>query len=126
MSNLRRFRELAFEKRRKCIVTSNVQADDVYLRTKYRDLLSDEEFVNDNAGLMAIKFLSILGVSNIFLAGFDGYVYDEKVNYGNQQMALMMKSDILDGINAGMTKVLKMYMKHMDLNFLTVSKYITI
>ena len=49
LSNLRRFRELDASNREKCIVTSNIPADNVYLQTKYRDLLCDIEAVKDNA-----------------------------------------------------------------------------
>ena len=82
LSNLRRFRELDASNREKCIVTSNIPADNVYLQTKYRDLLCDIEAVKDNAGLMAIKFFTQMGVKKIYLAGFDGYSHDEKENYG--------------------------------------------
>ena len=40
---------------------------------KYKDLVNQMEGVRDNAGLMAIKFLMGYGVSEIKLAGFDGY-----------------------------------------------------
>ena len=71
LSNLRRFRELDASNREKCIVTSNIPADNVYLQTKYRDLLCDIEAVKDNAGLMAIKFFAKMGVKKIYLAGFE-------------------------------------------------------
>lgn len=51
LSNLRRYRELAESKRSKCIVTSNITSDQVYLQTKYRDLLNEVDAVRDNAGL---------------------------------------------------------------------------
>ena len=47
----------------------HIPADNVYLQTKYRDLLCDVEAVKDNAGLMAIKFFAQIGVHKIWLAG---------------------------------------------------------
>ncbi len=69
LSNLRRFRELDVTNRGKCIVTSIFLADNVYLQTKYRDLLCDVEAVKDNAGLMAIKFFAQIGVHKISAGG---------------------------------------------------------
>lgn len=104
LSNLRRFRELETSSRKKCIVTSNIPADNVYIQTKYRDLLCDIEAVKDNAGLMAIKYFAQMGAKKIYLAGFDGYSHDEKENYGEfSAIALADPSDfdwdsLFDGV----------------------------
>ena len=126
LSNLRRFRELGASNREKCIVTSNIPADNVYLQTKYRDLLCDIEAVKDNAGLMAIKFFAKMGVKKIYLAGFDGYSHDEKENYGESTMAFVTKTAILDAMNHGMTEMLKKYSELVELNFLTKPHYVKI
>ena len=126
LSNLRRFRELDASNREKCIVTSNIPADNVYLQTKYRDLLCDSEAVKDNAGLMAIKFFAKMGVKKIYLAGFDGYSHDEKENYGESTMAFVTKTAILDAMNHGMTEMLKKYSELVELNFLTKPHYVKI
>ena len=124
LSNLRRFRDLDTADRHNCIVTSNIPVDGVYYRTKYRDLLNREEAVNDNAGLMAIRFLMDYDISKIYLAGFDGYSHDVKENYGNSDMAFMTRNAVLDAMNIGMSKVLKEYRRHIDIKFLTDPKYI--
>ena len=98
LSNLRRYRELDKIKYEKCIVTSNIISDKVYLQTKYRDLLNDVETVRDNAGLMAIKLLIMYGVKEIMLAGFDGYSHNTKENYINSQMEFINKNVILDAM----------------------------
>lgn len=126
LSNLRRFRELENDKRNKCIVTSNIPIDNAYLQTKYRDLLTCEEAVKDNAGLMAIKFLMDYGMHEIYLAGFDGYSHDAEENYGDSQMAFVTRNAILDAINSGMSKILKQYSKTVNIRFLTKQKYVTI
>ena len=126
LSNLRRFRELDVTNRGKCIVTSNIPADNVYLQTKYRDLLCDVEAVKDNAGLMAIKFFAQIGVHKIWLAGFDGYSHDEKENYGESTMAFVTRSAVLDAINRGMTEMLKKYSGFVELRFLTTPHYVKI
>ena len=126
LSNLRRFRELDPSNRKKCIVTSNIPADNVYLQTKYRNLLCDIEAVKDNAGLMAIKFFAELGVKKIYLAGFDGYSHDENENYGESGMAFVTRAAVLDAINQGMTEAMRKYSKLVDLNFLTKPHYVKI
>ncbi len=123
-SNLRRMKELGPDKKGKCIVTSNIPADGVYLQTKYKDLLNSIEAVNDNAGLMSIKFLMMYGVSVIKLVGFDGYSHDVKENYADASMELITRNAVLDAINAGMVTVLKEYAKETTLSFLTTPKFV--
>lgn len=112
LSNLRRFRELDASNREKCIVTSNIPADNVYIQTKYRELLCDIEAVKDNAGLMAIKYFTQMGAKKIYLAGFDGYSHDEKENYGESTMAFGTRTAVLDAMNMGMTEMLKKVQQH--------------
>lgn len=122
LSNLRRFRGLNKNKRGKCIVTSNVPADKVYLQIKYYDLLTSIEAIRDNAGMMAIRFLIDLGVEQIFLAGFDGYSHDIQENYASQQIAFITKNALIDEMNNGMCKMLKKYKKETEIEFLTTTK----
>lgn len=124
LSNLRRFRELNPEKHGKCIVTSNIPADNIYFQTRYQNLLADEEVVKDNAGLMAIKFLINFNVKEIYLAGFDGYTYDVRQNYGDSQMAFITRNVVLDALNEGMTRVLRLYSRKIPITFLTEPKHL--
>ena len=126
LSNLRRFRELDERFYPQCIVTNNVPANDVYLRTSYRELVNNEEAVRDNAGLMAVKFFIGYGVNHILLAGFDGYTHDVRENYGNSQMELIMRNSVLDAMNAGMSKVFREYAGEIKLEFLTTPVHVTI
>ena len=126
ISNLRRFRELKEEDKSKSIVTSNIPAEGVYFQTKYRDLLNHEEAVSDNAGLMAIRFLSGFNIGKVFLAGFDGYSHDVRENYGSSEMAFITRNAVLDAMNYGMSKVLKEYKKEIDIEFLTTPKYVSL
>lgn len=126
LSNLRRFRELEPEKRCKCIVTSNIPADNIYLQLNYRDLISNVQEVRDNAGLMAVKFLILYGVKEIYLAGFDGYAHDVNENYGDSRLAFVTRNAVLDAMNEGMTKVLRSYCKEIRIRFLTRPRNIMI
>ncbi len=124
ISNMRRFREYPVNKRNKCIITANIISDDVYLQTKYKDLLNEVEIVRDNAGLMAIKFLINYGVAKIKLAGFDGYSHDITSNYVNSSMALITEASRLDAMNRGMSEVLKQFIEVINISFLTTQKFI--
>ncbi len=126
VSNLRRFREIKERDKYKCIVTSNIHDEGVYVQLKYRDLLCNEEVVSDNAGLMAIKFLIEYNVKKIYLAGFDGYSHDLDENYGNSSMAFNIRNTVLDAINVGMSKVLKDYCKQIEIEMITTPKFVQI
>lgn len=123
LSNLRRFRELSADKRSKCIVTSNIPADSVYLQTRYHDLLMPIESVRDNAGMMAIKFFTELGAKKIVLAGFDGYTHEAEENYASKQMVLVTKNAVVDAMNMGMAHMISIYSKKTDICFLTSSRF---
>lgn len=118
-SNLRRFRELPMKLYGKCIVTSNIPADNVYLQTNYFDLLLPIEAVQDNAGLMAIKYFSSLGVQEFYLAGFDGYSHDAHQNYAMHQMELVTKNAVVDAMNVGMKQMLTEFRKKLNISWLT-------
>jgi 4-hydroxy 2-oxovalerate aldolase len=123
LSNLRRYRELDDLNKKKCIVTSNIRAEDVFLKTEYKDLLNGESVVFDNAGLMAIKFLTGFDVKGIYLAGFDGYSHNAEENYASNDMTLFTKNNVFDAVNEGMKKVLTEYGRIIKLEFLTPSRF---
>jgi 4-hydroxy 2-oxovalerate aldolase len=123
LSNLRRFRELALTSRGKCLVTSNIPSEGVYLQTKYQDLLNDIDVVRDNAGLMAAKFFMTMGVSKIVFAGFDGYSHDATDNYAEQKMSVVRGNALLDEINDGMSRVIEQYRKLVNIEFLTKPRH---
>ena len=124
VSNLRRYEELdpSVRLRVKCISTSNITAD-TYLTVDYRDLLNDVEAVRDNAGLMAIKMLIGYGVTEIYLAGFDGYSHDPEENYGTEKLTFFTKNTVLDSINAGFSSALRAFAKDADIKTVTSTKY---
>jgi len=126
LSNLRRFRELDENKRGKAIVTSNIPSDGVYLQTNYAELLNNIEAVQDNAGMMLIKFLIKTCVKEVLLAGFDGYSHDPSQNYAEQQMTLITRKAVLDAMNVGMSTMLSEYAKQIKIEFLVEPRFVTI
>lgn len=126
LSNLRRFRDLDVGKHNKCIVTSNIPAVDVYLQTKYGELINEENAVHDNAGMMLIRFLIKLGVKRIYLAGMDGYSVDPMENYADQRMTFYTQRAIMDSMNDGINLMLRKFSKEIDISFVTEPRYVSI
>ncbi len=126
LSNLRRYRDLPVAKREKSIVTSNIPAIDVYLQVRYRDLLNSREAVEDNAGLMLIRFLITRGIKKVYIAGMDGYSPNPDENYADQKMNFYTEKELAEKKNAGMIAVLKEYQKEIEVEMLTTPKYVTL
>ena len=121
VSNMRRFKQLSERVYNKTIITSNIQSKDTYACVEYYRMLNLVEGVRDNAGLMAIKFLSEMGVSEFYLAGFDGYSHDVYKNYEIRDMVWLNSTEILDKMNYGMKQCLKNYGEKLGIHFLTES-----
>lgn len=96
----------------------------MYLRTDYGRLLNEVQAVQDNASLMAIKFLIELGVEEILLAGLEGYSHDIEENYAERNLSIVMKREIWDAINIGVQHVLGRYAEQVNICFLTTEKFI--
>lgn len=126
LSNLRRYRELDISKRGKCIVTSNIPAVDVYLQTKYRSLLNNVDVVEDNAGMMLIKFLINMGAQKVLVAGIDGYSIDPSENFADKKMNFYSKKATFEAMNAGMVNVLRQFKESIEIEYVTTPKYVVI
>lgn len=126
VSNLRRYRDLPVYKREKSIVTSNISAVDVYLQVRYKDLLNKEEYVEDNAALMLIKFLISKGIKKVYIAGMDGYSPNQDENYADQKMNFYTEKEIAEKKNAGMISVLKEYKKQIEIEMVTTSRFVSL
>jgi 4-hydroxy 2-oxovalerate aldolase len=121
-SNLRRFRELPADKTSKCIVTSNIRNNKVYLTVRYSLLTNPINAVCDNAGLMLIKLLINLGIQKVTLAGIDGYSYNPHENYATDNMAFYdIGTTAFKEKNEGLGQMLKEYSKEISIEFLTPS-----
>lgn len=126
VSNMRRYRELPSYVLCKAIATSNLNAENTFLQVNYKELLSNVESVKDNAGLMAIKFFMDCGIKEIYLAGLDGYDHENEKNYGDRDMSVYMKPEVIDATNKGVSQVVTEYAGKIKIEFLTKPKYITI
>lgn len=123
ISNLIRYRDLEPQKRDRCIVTTNIKDDKAFASVKYEDLIASEEGVRDNAGLMAVKLMILLGKEKVYLAGFDGYSHNSEENYASSSKMLITKAEIADTMNKGMQAVINRYKKQIEIEFITESVY---
>lgn len=124
ISNIRRFKDMDKSALENCIVTSNILANISVVKVEYSSLLNSIEAVKDNAGLMCIKLFIDLGVQEIWLAGFDGYTHDVKLNYAEKSMEIITQEAVLDAMNSGMISVIQQYQKEVSIQFLTSPKNI--
>ena len=126
LSNLRRYQDLPAIKRVKSIVTSNIPAIDVYLQVRYKDLLNEADYVEDNAGLMLIGLLINCNVKKVYIAGMDGYSPNPDENYADNKMKFYTEKGLAEKKNLGINEILKKYRKKIDIEMLTTPKYVII
>ena len=126
LSNLRRFSNLEINRKRCSIVTSNIPAVDAYAKIKYSSLLNNQDAVQDNAGLMLIKFLIQSQVKKIYLAGMDGYSVDSSQNYMDKMLTIYTNKAHAEAMNYGMNQVLSEFSRQIDIKFLTTPRFITL
>lgn len=109
----------------KKIITSNIDyADNNTLKINYNDYIKQGWFHFDNATIMLIRLLVKLGVKNVSLAGFDGYIYNSD-NYSSSSMELKRNEATINLINSDAIEMLTDIKTHSDINikFITDSLY---
>lgn len=125
-SNLRRYHEW-LEKRvdhqKKLILTSNISAEEYFLKINYSELLSEENMVRDNAGLMAIRFLCQNQIKEIALAGYDGYQYEDWLNYVDREMKIDSIGEKKHELNTFIKAELEKLEDKVELKYLTPTIY---
>ena len=126
ISNLRRYSSLKMNRIGKSIVTSNIPSVDSYAKIRYADFLNNQEAVQDNAGLMLVKFLIHAEVKKIYLAGMDGYSVDSSSNYADGNLTMYTKKAHAEAMNVGMSKVLSTFSQEIPIKFLTKPKFVFI
>lgn len=120
VSNLRRYEEMKDRSSIKGIKTSNIKTVNKEWKTvNYSSLTNNTEAVEDNATLMLMQLLIDIGVVNVKIAGLDGYTHDLNANYVGKDMAFVRSNDVLDAMNIGLQKMLKMYSEKLSLDFIT-------
>lgn len=107
------------------IVTSNIDfSDSSTLKINYNDYIKQGWFHFDNATIMLLRLLVKLGIYNVAIAGFDGYVFN-KGNYSTTTLELKRDEETINLINSDAKEMLKDIKAHADINihFITDSLY---
>lgn len=125
ISNLRRFHDWTTtdSDKERLIVTSNIPAENQFLKVSYESLVSKQEKILDNAGIMVLNFLKKYQISEIALAGFDGYVYANELNYVDENVQMDMSNQMIDEMNRCIRSEIRELTKKAVVRFLTPSMY---
>lgn len=123
-SNVKRYEEYVSEdKSEKVMVTSNVKdaaaADYVF---NYHDLTYDENGVFDNSTIMLLRLLKQMGVTKVYVAGFDGYE-EKRSDYVSHILDYQDRRKDAASTNKLICRLLVSIRAQMEVEFLTASKY---
>lgn len=129
VSNLKRFENLVdlnqYKTNKLVVATSNLHpiANDDYCFVNYASLINTDFKEVDNAGMMILKLLQMLGKNQVTLAGYDGYTPNVRDNYYSEEMIINQSSETLRERNENIREQIKQYQQVMHIDFLTPSQY---
>jgi 4-hydroxy 2-oxovalerate aldolase len=107
------------------IATSNVTraAGQFDINLDYETLIDRDAVFIDNSFLMALKVMRKSGVTDIALAGFDGYSLDKESDYFSSKMEYEFSKRMGQEINADVNKILSSYKSEQNIKFITDTLY---
>lgn len=129
ISNAKRYVGLSTKlqqyKKRNIIATSNITetSKKFQFMVSYEKYLDEEARIADNPMIMIIKLLLSVGIKDIALAGFDGYVKGNMGNYAVPEMEQNFIRENADIINQDVIKSLCRLETNCKLNYITDSLY---
>lgn len=130
LGNLKRFSSIAQliddnNNVNKVIVTSNIQAEtsEKVIKINYSDYLNEDSTIVDNSGIMALNLLQKLGVTEVSLAGFDGFSINRMENYYTEDLINSAPIDELVLKSNAISNKLKSLKQVMNIDFITDSMY---
>lgn len=105
------------------ICTSNISVDKGICTVNYSDYLNENEAIYDNAGLMMINVLKKAGVTDIALAGYDGFDYAGAKNYFDESMINNVSAQRQAKMNSAIIDYFTRARKSMNIRFITPTIY---
>jgi 4-hydroxy 2-oxovalerate aldolase len=110
----------------KIICTSNITeaGRKIDFLVNYSTLLADDQVIRDNPLIMFLHLLKNIGLSEIWLAGFDGYTQDNSVNYYGDYIRLLYCQDNVILRNDAIKKELYKMQQFMRISSLTPTRYL--
>ena len=127
ISNQKRIDNIISTGSKKIICTSNLKNElkmkNVFF-VNYFDFVNTSESESDNAGVMAIRLMLSLGVKDVYLAGYDGYIPQRKTNYiENIEGGVYVEPQSMESKNHSIAGQIKSFCKDMNIVFVTESAY---
>lgn len=126
VNNIKRYKEIVnrcdYDKNN-IICTSNIETINNESLLNYSTYLENEMDISDNAGIMLMNVMKVVGVRKISLAGFDGYNEKLSENYFDNSMVKTIEIEKIKDINRSFRTYLKNNEKNIDVKFLTPSLY---
>jgi 4-hydroxy 2-oxovalerate aldolase len=110
----------------KIICTSNITelGREIDFTVNYSTLLSEDHVIRDNPLVMFLHLLNNIGITEIWLAGFDGYTQDNSVNYYGEYARFLYCNDDVVLRNDAIKKELCDFSQSMRVSSLTPTKYL--
>lgn len=106
------------------IVLSNiVQGDDEDIILEYEKWSKDGDCTLESSFQVILHLLSDLQVSQVFLAGFDGFDIDIDKNYYKDEMKRVLSREQVLAMNEKVLQTLKQYRDRITFTFITPTKY---
>jgi 4-hydroxy 2-oxovalerate aldolase len=110
----------------KIICTSNIteMGKKIDYMVNYSSLLVEVEPIRDNPLIMFLHLLKRIGIKEIWLAGFDGYVQDNADNYYGDYVRFLYCQDNVVLRNEAIKNDLNVLSSSMQINSLTPTRYL--
>lgn len=108
----------------KIIVSSNLNVQEKFV-IKYNSLLGITNESRDNAAILFINLLIKFKAKRIYIAGLDGYEYNNE-SYFEKEMQLDYTKEKIDEINNSLNKELLNLKDKVDIKFITPSNFLNV
>ena len=123
ISNRKRGYEMNHFREKDYLLTSNVDIQINHAMVfDYCDNLAKELKISDNSLLVLLNILKKVSISEILLAGFDGFSIEQDNNYCDKKLVYMIDANRIEELNATLKSYIQLYQKNLNLKFLTKSK----
>jgi 4-hydroxy 2-oxovalerate aldolase len=106
------------------VFTSNIKnAPQNATLVNYSDLTNQSADASDSSGIMVLKLLIKLGVTQVALAGYDGFSRNQANNYAERGMAGLSDPGALEDKSRAIEEQLNICAQRLDIAFITKSRY---
>lgn len=107
----------------KIITTSNVSLNDEFFVLNYSSWINTSNGKSDAAIIMIGNLLKSVGVTKLYLAGFDGFKIESNMNYYDESLYRPMNSQKVEERNHRTEDYLNSLSKYMKIDFITPTIY---